>query len=679
VARLRWVVGTVLLLVVVCAAPAAAGPPGSSAPTGLRTTSVTATTIGLSWNAVAGATGYEVLRGTPTSALAVVGTSATTTYGDAGLAPGRTYVYAVATLSKKGASPASATVTVATVPAAPTGLTASATSSTSVTLSWKGTEGATGYELWRATATNAPVRIAVLTGATSGGTTTLPPTSYSDSTVQAAGTYTYTVRATNSSGTSPDCAPATVTTPPPARTATTTTVSSGKNPAVAGDQVTFTAVVKAPQGSGVPSGSVTFAFGSSGATVPLNPNGVASWTGTTAAAGSFSVTASYLGSNVYGPSGASLTQTVQTAGSLLATAVAYPTGSWPASVVAADVNGDGRAEGVLATSFYFDAAHDYKLYVHDFVPGQAGPTVTVLPTALQYGDAAPMATADVDGDGYADVLLGTSSGVQVFRGSAGGLLPGGTPVATPGEVRDLVAAELTGDSHPDLLVAVRSSTGSGDLVLLLPGVGDGTFGAAETLDTTADVFSAVATGDLDGDGHAEVVVLDRTQVRVLTDYGLLAGGAPGNWDYSASATLSTNGWGTHSVAVGDVTGDGLADVVVTVDANQPNSAVLVLASTGHGLAAQQGLTSYDIPSAVVATDLDRDGRTDLVVAHGGWNELGVYRGTAAGTLGSETLFPIPYASDYPSRALAVGDVTGDGRPDVLLADYNNGLVLLRGR
>jgi hypothetical protein len=66
------------------------------------------------------------------------------------------------------------------------------------------------------------------------------------------------------------------------------------------------------------------------------------------------------------------------------------------------------------------------------------------------------------------------------------------------------------------------------------------------------------------------------------------------------------------------------------------------------------------------------------VAHGGWNELGLYLGGPS-TLGSETLFPLPYASDYPSRALAAGDVTGDGRPDVLIADYNNGLVVLRGR
>jgi hypothetical protein len=678
-ARLRWIVGTVALLLLVGTAPAAAAPPGSSAPTGLRTTSVTATAVGLSWNAVGGATGYRVLRGMPTTGLAVVASPISTSYTDSGLLPGHSYVYAVATVSKKGTSPASATLTVVTVPAAPTGFRVTQTATTAVSLRWDAADGATGYELWRSTPTTTPVRVATISGTIGSGGVPVPPAAqFTDTNLQPSTSYTYTVRASNASGTSPDSAPATTTTSPPAPTATTTTLSSGKNPSSAGDQVTFTAMVKASQGTAVPTGTVSFAYGSSGAAVALNPNGVAAWTTTTAVAGTFLASAKYSGSTTYAASSGSLTQTVQAATPLLAPYVAYPTGSWPKSVVAADVNGDGRAEAVLATTYYFDAAHDYKLYVHNFVPGQAGPTVTVLPTALAYGDAAPMSTADLDGDGYADVLLGTSSGVQVFRGSAGGLQPGGAPISTPGEVRDLVVAEFTGDSHPDLLLATRGGPNDGSLVLLLPGLGDGSFGAAQTLDTTTTVFPALAAGDIDGDGHAEVAVLDGTSLRVLTDFGLLTGGTPGNWDYFAVATLDTGGWGTHSVAVGDVTGDGLGDVLVTVDGNTPNSALLVLPGTAHGLAPQQRLASYDIPSAVVATDLNRDGHTDVLVSHGGWNELGLYLGDPS-TLGSETLFPLPYASDYPSRALAVGDVTGDGRPDVLLADYNNGLVVLLGR
>ena len=74
--------------------------------------------------------------------------------------------------------------------------------------------------------------------------------------------------------------------------------------------------------------------------------------------------------------------------------------------------------------------------------------------------------------------------------------------------------------------------------------------------------------------------------------------------------------------------------------------------------------------------MNGDGEADVLVAHGGWNALGVYLQTA-GVLGSEMLEPIPYASHYNPHGLAVGDIDSDGRPDVVLADYNNGLVILR--
>jgi hypothetical protein len=78
-------------------------------------------------------------------------------------------------------------------------------------------------------------------------------------------------------------------------------------------------------------------------------------------------------------------------------------------------------------------------------------------------------------------------------------------------------------------------------------------------------------------------------------------------------------------------------------------------------------------------DVDGDERSDIVVAHGGWNAVGVYRQSNTGRLADEQLFAVPYASHYGATGLAVGDVTGEGRSDVLVADYNHGLVMLPGR
>jgi hypothetical protein len=88
--------------------------------------------------------------------------------------------------------------------------------------------------------------------------------------------------------------------------------------------------------------------------------------------------------------------------------------------------------------------------------------------------------------------------------------------------------------------------------------------------------------------------------------------------------------------------------------------------------------SYDIPEPVRVADVNGDGRLDVVVAHGGWNALGAYLQQPDGTLAPEELYPISYASHYNSHGIAVGDINGDGANDVVIADYNNGLVILYG-
>ena len=54
----------------------------------------------------------------------------------------------------------------------------------------------------------------------------------------------------------------------------------------------------------------------------------------------------------------------------------------------------------------------------------------------------------------------------------------------------------------------------------------------------------------------------------------------------------------------------------------------------------------------------------------------MFRQTATGTLATEELYPVPYASHYNPHGLAVGDVNGDGASDVVMADSNSGLVVL---
>jgi fibronectin type 3 domain-containing protein len=134
---------------------------------------------------------------------------------------------------------------------------------------------------------------------------------------------------------------------------------------------------------------------------------------------------------------------------------------------------------------------------------------------------------------------------------------------------------------------------------------------------------------------------------------------------------------TQGIGVGDVTGDGRNDVVATYGGNRPAARVAVFAQKADGtLAAPVAYPSYDIPQPVEVADFNHDGVGDVVTLHTEWFEAGLYRGAAGGALGSEELYEIP-GGDFLPHGLAVGDLNGDGWPDVAFADNNGFLGILR--
>jgi glucoamylase len=160
-----------------------------SAPTSLKVTATTSTTASLSWTASSGATGYKVLRnGTQ------VGTTTGTTYTDTGLTASTSYTYTVEADNSAGTSAASSSVTATTTaagtaPHAPTGLTVGTVTATTVPLSWtasttSGTYAVAGYYV---------LRNGSVVGSTTG-------TSYTDTGLTPATTYTYTVKAYDTNG-----------------------------------------------------------------------------------------------------------------------------------------------------------------------------------------------------------------------------------------------------------------------------------------------------------------------------------------------------------------------------------------------------------------------------------------------------------------------------------------------
>lgn len=226
-------------------------------------------------------------------------------------------------------------------------------------------------------------------------------------------------------------------------------------------------------------------------------------------------------------------------------------------------------------------------------------------------------------------------------------------------LKKVIVAELNGDGAPDLVVA-----GSGaDSVTVLLNEGDGVFsdGVPYATSLSGELgllagVSDVAAGDVNQDGAADLVVSpardDATSVSVLVNDGHGAF-APG--------VLSTAGAGPGAVALGDLDGDGLLDIAV---ANTMGDDVSVLSNLGDGtFSPPVSHGPVPRPHSITVADLDLDGRLDLVAtlvyststAFG----TGIFLSTGGGTFDNPITHP-----GFGGSGMAVGDVNGDGRPDL---------------
>lgn len=165
-------------------------------------------------------------------------------------------------------------------------------------------------------------------------------------------------------------------------------------------------------------------------------------------------------------------------------------------------------------------------------------------------------------------------------------------------------------------------------------------------------ISAVAAGDVNGDGRLDLVAASRSGGRISVLLGL------GDGTFQPPVR-SAVGQRPSSVVLGDVNGDACADLIVT---NSGSDAVSVLLGVGDGTF--QTPVDYkvgDEPNSVVLGDVDRDGRLDLVTANLSGGSASVLLGWGDGTFRTQ----IPYAVGGAPRAATLGDVNGDGHLDLV--------------
>jgi hypothetical protein len=332
------------------------------------------------------------------------------------------------------------------------------------------------------------------------------------------------------------------------------------------------------------------------------------------------------------------------------------------SVVIGDLNGDGRPDVVTVNNDDTNSV---------FITNPNG-TFHARRDYIVGGDPAGAAIADLNGDGHTDVAVADAAGfVTVLRSRGDGTLGGkrdyaaGTGGAGPVSI---AAADLDGDGSPDLVTANQGENTGVPSVSVLRNNGDGTFAAMRNYRISGGYPVSVALGDLNGDGKPDIVTGDGD-----ANVSVLMNGGDGTFQpervYDAQGALS--------VALGDLNGDGKLDVATA--SGGPSVAVgrvSVFLNRGDGTLGRSRVYAVlsesesrtPDPQSIAIADLNGDRRPDLVTAD--FEEhVSLLLNGGAGTFHLPIDLGVAKCGyvDESDRALAIGDLNGDGRPDLAVA------------
>lgn len=319
---------------------------------------------------------------------------------------------------------------------------------------------------------------------------------------------------------------------------------------------------------------------------------------------------------------------------------------FPYAVAIGDINGDGNNDLLMTTR------HPSSLWVYDRLREP-------FSIALS-GECTPQSVAigDLNGDGLADVVVsGEPCGIEVLYQTVDHQLRSSLSLGRSAS-RLVRLADIDGDGRLELL---NSGTGSG-VIEVWAQAADGTLALSRTVDTGLHAVNDFDTGDLSGNGRIDIVAVG--QPGTGTGVALLSRQVDGSY---VIASLTGGLAVGNGVALGDVNGDHLIDIVATTF-TASEAALSIFHRTANGYAVASGIPVASGAYAVRVLDVDVDGRADIAfdqTGDTGSGSLYILLQQSDGTLAPSREIRTGHVFDVP-QSMAFGDLNGDGLTDFLI-------------
>ncbi|MCA8977370.1 MAG: VCBS repeat-containing protein [Planctomycetes bacterium] len=278
---------------------------------------------------------------------------------------------------------------------------------------------------------------------------------------------------------------------------------------------------------------------------------------------------------------------------------------------------------------------------------------------------------DVDGDGYLDLVLGnggTSAQNRVYINDGTGTFTDETASRMPvyfDATSSVALGDIDGDGHLDLLVGNNGNPGQQNRLYLNDRTGRFLDATASRMPVDNDQTTSIVLGDVDGDADLDLLVGNIGQNRLYRNNGAgtfldeTTSRMPALWDV------------TVSMALGDVDGDGDLDLVVG-NAGYPAQQNRLHLNDGTGtfidVTASQMPVDSNMTYALVFFDLDGDLDLDLLIGNWGLNRI--YENDGTGTFADVTSGLLPVIRSR-TNSLALGDVDGDLALDFVAGNSGN--------